>query len=146
MSSEELQKKSGLRKRILGALILFALAIIFLPVFFEYVPNNVYLPKLVSPPQEPKVELLKPSDFANTTNIPLTVTATAAWSVKLTHVAGEPTKLVKELMQAGYPAYLQNGKDIFVGPETNKKTIEEWVQAFHQKNFETAVVAYEPGK
>jgi cell division septation protein DedD len=145
MSSEELKKAGGLRKRILGALILFALAVIFLPMFFEYVPNNVYLPKIVKAPEEPSVVALSPDDFASPKISAVAGAKPAAWSVQVSGLKLPADKVVKELKQAGYPAYLDQGK-VLIGPETNQKILDRWVDELQKKQGETSLVPYEPGK
>jgi cell division septation protein DedD len=146
MSSEELKKRGGLRKRILGAIILFALTVIFLPLFFDYVPHNIYLPQGSTAPEESKVLALTPANFDNPVAVEAASIPAAAWSVQVIQTEVAPQKLLKELMQAGYPAYLHNTNEVLIGPETNKKKLAQWVQECQKKAWKTALVAYEPGQ
>jgi cell division septation protein DedD len=148
MVNEELKKSGNFRKRILGAFILFALAVIFVPMFFEYVPNDLYIPKLAQAPEEPKVIALTPDDFADTakSSSSTEIMKPAAWSLKITSTEVAPEKSVQELIRSGYPAYIQNAKDILIGPETDQKTLNRWKEELQKKNFQVDLVVYEPGK
>ena len=132
-NNDDLKKPMGLRHRILGAVLLISLGVIFLPLFFEYVPQDIYLPKLVKAPVAP--------------SLPASHVAPQAWVIKIHETTDSNERLIKQLKAAGYPAYaVQVGTqtEVFVGPETDHNTIATWVAALQKKNFQAEVVAYDP--
>jgi hypothetical protein len=146
--SDDFKKSGRLRHRFLAVVIIFSLSVIFIPMFFEYVPNDIYLPTIPEAPQAPAIEVLTPADFSDPiSTITASSAAPQAWSLKIHETTIEAERLVKQLKQAGYPAYTIGPKEslqVLVGPETNQKTIDEWMIALQKKNFQTEIVTYNP--
>jgi DedD protein len=122
------------KHRIIGAIVLLALAVIFLPMLFQHSPG----PKIrVSDiPAAPAVlEVTKPD------NLPAPVLAApetqknspAAWTLQLGSFANKTaaTDLVKRLRARGYPTYTQEFKmnntivtRVYVGPEFDQQKLK----------------------
>ena len=139
------------KHRIVGAIVVLALAVIFLPIWLQGPKSsNIDTWKIPTPPKAPAVTPPAVSTVTTTTSTP----AQTAWSLQLgsfTHEANA-NKLAKRLQTKGFAAYTQktstNGKDSFkvlVGPEVDKAVLAQQAQEI-QKTFKinSTVVAYTP--
>jgi cell division septation protein DedD len=156
MSSEELKQPGGLRKRIVGAVVLLGLLVIFLPAFLERVPQDVYISALPPAPVQPAAPSISPADFDNSKNKDATPhQATVAWALQLNSFAvrAKAQEFATQLQQAGYPAYVYRTTErnasvykVFVGPETKQEKLQTWVQQLKKENIKAQIVEYDPIK
>ncbi len=151
MSSEDLKKPSGLRKRILGAIILVALIVIFFPLLLEHVPQNIYVNELAKEPQAPPIKSIALGDFTNPPAVANLNQPVQAWSLQLSDFAQEASanQLAQQLQKQGYPAYVRAFMEnktthyhLLVGPETDSKKLQAWIKALSQKNLSGTLIPY----
>lgn len=141
-------QKINLKQRIIGAIVLLALAVIFLPMLLQEsggtkislqkIPSRPTAPVVKAPTQTPiqmpAVQLQNPVQAAKP--------AAPAWSLQLGAFANEKNAnaLLKRLQKAGYPAYIQiqNGQAgkimrVYIGPELERAKLEQEASALAQK-------------
>ncbi len=159
----------GLRTRILGAVILVALAVIFLPMLLNHRPENTApLAELTERPASPPVQFSKivvPAALssenlsANTasTNVPSNKmdTMTVTWILQVASFsqAVNAQKLVTELQKLSFPAYVSHSTEtnkppiyrVYVGPYTRQEQATD-VQKQLQKQAKLSgqIVQYNP--
>lgn len=154
----------GLKQRLVGAVVIVALAVIFIPMFFS--PKKPELGQVEvsfpAPPAMPERALIKPvepeqmspenaqsaSEQAEAAGLP------EAWVVQLASFqeSANAETLRDKLRAAGYKSYVTYRPDqndelarVFVGPELERKTSEALVGKLKEEfKLEGFVVRYAP--
>lgn len=128
-------QKVNLKQRIIGAIVLLALAVIFLPMLLqESRGTQISLQKLPSRPSVPDVQVAKTLPAIQLQSPRQTTKAVApAWSLQLGAFASEKNanSLLKRLQKSGYPAYIQIQKGeagnimrVYIGPELERAKLQ----------------------
>lgn len=147
-------QKINLKQRIIGAIVLLALAVIFLPMLLqESGGTKISLQQLPSRPSVPDVQGVTTLPAIQLQSSDKIATAGAtAWSLQLGAFESEKNAnaLLKRLQKAGYPAYIQiqKGKTgnimrVYIGPEVERgKLQQEADKLTQQMQIKGTIVAY----
>lgn len=149
-----MMQKVNLKQRIIGAIVLLALAIIFLPMLLqESRGTKIELQKMPPKPAAPKVQVpqqIAPIKLQSPQQMPAT---TPAWSLQLGAFANEKNAkaLLAKLQKAGYPAYAQsqNGQAgkilrVYVGPEVERNKLQAEASKLEQQmQLKGSIVPYQ---
>ncbi len=154
----------GLTQRIVGALVLLALSVIFLPMLFtrQDVPPalEVSVPARPEMPEMPRAAM-QPADAAAPQNVAVRTVASESshldadnlpisWSIQLASLSSRPNaeSLMQKLRVQGYNAYIRtfDGMNrVFVGPLIERSEAERLRdQLNRQQNVKGFVVRFQP--
>lgn len=163
----------GLKQRLVGAIVIVAAAIIFLPMIFNdaHRPPEDVLIEIPERPEIPKLDITKPTPpserrnaaeqeeletagtviekpEARETNVPV------SWTLQLASFKERKNadNLRDRLRKAGYKAYVRYRADrkpsmarVFVGPELNRKSIDQLKTRLKKElKLEGIVVRFNP--
>lgn len=128
-------KTVNLKQRIIGAIVLIGLAIIFLPILLEEGRGPVIKLRQIPPrPDKPAVQLPSAMPAIKMQVPAVSVAAAPAWTLQLGAFANKSNadKLLARLQKAGYPAYAesQHGSagvvmKIYIGPELDRNKLQD---------------------
>lgn len=122
------------KHRIVGAIVLVALGVIFLPMLFQHSPGpKIQVSEIPSRPELPSVT--KPVDLPAPVLAQSDMQANSpdAWTLQIGSFASKTavTELVKRLRAQGYPTYTQEFKvnnaiitRVYVGPEFDQAKLK----------------------
>ncbi len=149
-----------LKQRMLGALVLLAAAVVFLPTLFtrENRPRAVTVDAPAAPVQpvvtmskaepiatpEPSAEAIAPQSRLDPNGLPI------AWSVQIANLinAAQAQDLQDRLRQQGYNAYIRefnNASVVFVGPILNESDAKHVAATLaRQWQVSPSVVRFQP--
>lgn len=155
MSNKEIKRLGKVHKRVMGAMVLASLSIIFLPILFERLPQAVYLTPIPEmPPGFTSAKPISPADFTSLVPAAVPVPATAmpsgAWVMQITPLAEreQAVRLLQKLRQQHYPAYVRqlakNRYRVYIGPETDKAKVEQWVITLQGQKINGQLADYNP--
>ncbi len=144
-----------LKQRLIGAMVLFSLAIIFLPEIFSaqgaphfFAENSTYE---TLPYQQALTEHAAQATVYKVANTVAAITDTEVWSVRVGAFSDVSVAehLVQKLQQQGYTTYTQlhdgNLYHVFVGPELDASNAQTVQQRLKQHlGLNGVVVPYEP--
>ena len=132
------------KQRLVGTIVLLALALIFLPILFD--GDGDYRPRLSSripgPPAVPPLEEpvpTRPDISADASGLP------TAWVVRLGIFNDEDNAaaLLRRLREAGYRAYtrpLRDDTGVFVGPWPARDRAEEYLARLQRQFQPDAII------
>ena len=149
----------GLRKRVIGAVVLVGLAVIFIPMLLNHtVTEKLVMDKLYRTPAEPMITFLDEQVIqvpsAVMPNTPTQQASATAWLIQLASFS-TPTnaeQLVNKLQAQQYPAFVQPIKNtdtlpyrVMIGPFTQQEKIQQALRDLQQELALTGkIVVYEP--
>jgi hypothetical protein len=133
------------------------LVVIFLPIFFERVSQDISLEKIPELPFQPSQnKLVSVTDFITLDTAQSINTSVAnppvAWIVQANQFIErvQADRLVEKLCHHGYPAYVQritnkhNKYGVFIGPETDQVRLKNWLSTLKKQNVIGKIVIYSP--
>ncbi|MBX9704904.1 MAG: SPOR domain-containing protein [Gammaproteobacteria bacterium] len=134
------ERPSHLKQRVIGAIILVALIVIFVPMLLN---NNTSLNQplnaLTARPAAPTAQFPQPSDFAEKSDAVANVTSAPAqaWAVQVGSFTqrSRAEMLMKQLRARGFTSYVVQAKTdkgvaskVYVGPEVKKEQAQDLLQ------------------
>lgn len=162
----------GLKERLLGAGILIALAVIFIPFLFETDTQTTAAVKIETPPPPPKVqvevakpiapeipqelplaeqEIIQQHNATSASGLKLKVEGGAeAWAIQVASFgdSGNAKRLVKQLTDQNLHAYwrkINSMAVVFVGPYLSRQLAQQDQALLLQKNnLKTLITSYVP--
>ncbi|MBL4647586.1 MAG: SPOR domain-containing protein [Gammaproteobacteria bacterium] len=162
---------TSLKQRIIGAIVLIALAIIFLPILLNNAQNKQpALNKMTARPAKPIIKFIKAKDIADNNiqviqatpsinnqtsvakeNMP-SLAKGQAWVVQLGAFSSESNanKLLARLRQQKFPVYLHYNNamyHVYVGPETDRSKAQVLLKTIKDKTMlQGQIIHYQPLK
>lgn len=146
--------KTHLKQRIIGAIVLVGMAVIFLPMLMQETRGPVVnLNKIPTVPIQSNAQTIKPIPPVALQNATQQTPATTAWTLQLGAFAQSvnASKLLAKLQRAGYPAYAINQKTaegnimrVYVGPEVNRVKLQREAKKLADNlNLKGTIVRYQ---
>ena len=141
------------RRFFLISLACIVMAVIFLPIFFSQLPQIVYLKKLPKPPAH--VEHSRMTDGTDLMNARSEVDTAMFQSPQVWVIATDlladarqAAKVAQQLRHQAYPAYVvlstQGHYSVYIGPETDKARLQDWLTSLQQQDIKGRLIAYRP--